>query len=212
MLFLANRLKNFGFKERSFVLELPKPLLLQDVALRLLYPPYDTLSPQSRSFAPNVSLVLQDNVAVGKDTNVPTSGDIQPTAAQGKVEGVGENSIPGQEKVSSGPSQEEGSSGVTNGDNSIAIKVWTGRRCRGRRQRVKKNIGGGGGKDEWEELEGCMWMHAKLVVQSRSMQHGSKSARSRPKASSAKRGSSKKSAKQSGRKKRSHRSTSCEVR
>ena len=39
------RLKNFSFKEHSFVLELPKPLLLADVAVRLLLPPFDPLSP-----------------------------------------------------------------------------------------------------------------------------------------------------------------------
>jgi len=43
-------LKNFTFKERYFVLDIPKPLLLADAAVRVLYLPFDPLSPLSRTY------------------------------------------------------------------------------------------------------------------------------------------------------------------
>ena len=48
--FLFNRLKNFTFKTREFNFDLPKPMLLADVAVRVLYLSYDPLSPLSRTY------------------------------------------------------------------------------------------------------------------------------------------------------------------
>lgn len=45
------RLKEFSFKYRHFTLELPKPMLLADVAIRLMYLPYDALSPQCNTYS-----------------------------------------------------------------------------------------------------------------------------------------------------------------
>lgn len=45
------RLKNFSFKTRNFTLELPKPLLLADVAIRVLYPTYDSITPLSKRYS-----------------------------------------------------------------------------------------------------------------------------------------------------------------
>lgn len=42
------RLKDFSFKERSFTLELPKPLILADTLVSVLYPPFDHLTPLAR--------------------------------------------------------------------------------------------------------------------------------------------------------------------
>jgi hypothetical protein len=41
-------LKDLSFKERSFTLELPKPLILADVLVSALYPPFDNLTPLAR--------------------------------------------------------------------------------------------------------------------------------------------------------------------
>ena len=45
------RLKDFSFKERCFTLELPKPLILADIVVSVLYPPFDHLTPLARSTA-----------------------------------------------------------------------------------------------------------------------------------------------------------------
>ena len=42
------RLKDFSFKEHSFTLELPKPLILADILVSVLYPPFDHLTPLAR--------------------------------------------------------------------------------------------------------------------------------------------------------------------
>ncbi len=45
------RLKSFSFKERlQFTLELPKSLLLADVAIRVIQMDFDPLSPMSGSY------------------------------------------------------------------------------------------------------------------------------------------------------------------
>lgn len=46
----TQRLKDFSFEHRSFTLELPKSMLLADVAVRVMYPTYDLLTPCSRSY------------------------------------------------------------------------------------------------------------------------------------------------------------------
>lgn len=43
---LTHRLKSFGFNEQEITVEIPKPLLLGDVAVRVMWPPYDPLTPQ----------------------------------------------------------------------------------------------------------------------------------------------------------------------
>ena len=44
-------MKDFSFKDHlQFTLELPKPLLLADAAVRVLRLPFDDLSPQSSSY------------------------------------------------------------------------------------------------------------------------------------------------------------------
>ena len=44
------RLKDFTFEHRSFTMELPKSMLLADVAVRVMYPTYDLLTPRGRSY------------------------------------------------------------------------------------------------------------------------------------------------------------------
>ena len=44
MLLCPHRLKDLSFKERSFTLELPKPLILADILVSVLYPPFDNLT------------------------------------------------------------------------------------------------------------------------------------------------------------------------
>jgi len=39
-------LKSFGFNEQEIAVEIPKPLQLADVAVRVLWPPYDPLTRQ----------------------------------------------------------------------------------------------------------------------------------------------------------------------
>ena len=115
------RLKNFGFKERSFVLDLPKPLLLLDTALRLVLPPYDTLSPQCRSFAPSTRRASKDSIPTDQGTNVaPTSGSVQPSA-QANVTGDAN----GKDGVGV-PDRDKGPPDVPNKEDSIATKVRTG--------------------------------------------------------------------------------------
>ena len=56
-----NRLKEFTFKTRDFTLDLPKPMLLADVAVRVLYLSYDLLSPLSKTYhrpATSTSIVV----------------------------------------------------------------------------------------------------------------------------------------------------------
>lgn len=43
---LTHRLKSFGFNEQEIAVEIPKPLLLGDVAVRVMWPPYDPLTRQ----------------------------------------------------------------------------------------------------------------------------------------------------------------------
>jgi cancer susceptibility candidate protein 1 len=49
------RLKDFSFKLNKFTLELPKPMLLADVAVRVLYLHYDTLTPQCSTYLPAIT-------------------------------------------------------------------------------------------------------------------------------------------------------------
>ena len=45
------RLKSFSFKEQlQFTLDIPKPLLLADVAVRLVQMDFDPFSPQCRTY------------------------------------------------------------------------------------------------------------------------------------------------------------------
>ena len=44
------RLKDFTFEHQSFTMELPKSMLLADVAVRVMYPMYDLLTPCGRSY------------------------------------------------------------------------------------------------------------------------------------------------------------------
>lgn len=37
-------MKSFGFNEQEITVEIPKPLLLADVAVRVMWPPYDPLT------------------------------------------------------------------------------------------------------------------------------------------------------------------------
>ena len=43
---LPHRLKSFGFNEQEITVEIPKPLQLADVAVRVMWPPYDPLTRQ----------------------------------------------------------------------------------------------------------------------------------------------------------------------
>ena len=43
---LPHRLKSFGFNEQEIAVEIPKPLQLADVAVRVMWPPYDPLTRQ----------------------------------------------------------------------------------------------------------------------------------------------------------------------
>ena len=49
------RLKDFTFQLRGFTLELPKSMLLADVAVRVIYPTYDILSPLCRTYTCPIS-------------------------------------------------------------------------------------------------------------------------------------------------------------
>ena len=48
-------MKDFTFQSRGFTLELPKSMLLADVAVRVMYPSYDTLSPLCRTYSCPIS-------------------------------------------------------------------------------------------------------------------------------------------------------------
>ena len=118
------RLRNFAFKKRSFVLELPKPLLLLDIAFRLIYTPHDTLSPQNTSFLPSPAPTLHDDTAVGQDPGAPRRGT-SPQAGEGAGDkgAIGLKHVVG---VAPGPgpqAQETSGSDAAKGDESIAIKA-----------------------------------------------------------------------------------------
>lgn len=50
-IFVLPRLKNFSFKEQfHFTLDIPKPLLLADVGVRLMQLEFDPFSPQCRTY------------------------------------------------------------------------------------------------------------------------------------------------------------------
>lgn len=54
------RLKDFSFKLRHFAMDIPKTLLLADVAIRVMYPAHDTLTPQCRTSDSTCSLDLAE--------------------------------------------------------------------------------------------------------------------------------------------------------
>ena len=50
---LSHRLKSFGFNEQEIAVEIPKPLQLADVAVRVMWPPYDPLTRQVKRLSGN---------------------------------------------------------------------------------------------------------------------------------------------------------------
>ncbi len=83
-IFKIDRLKEFSFKTRDFTLDLPKPMLLADVAVRVLYLSYDLLSSLSKTYhcPTNPSIVVEstENLIVkeeelGETMNGETSDD-----------------------------------------------------------------------------------------------------------------------------------------
>lgn len=52
----SNRVKNVEFLSEGFMVEIPKSLVLADVAIRLLYRSYDTMSPKCSTFHPKIKV------------------------------------------------------------------------------------------------------------------------------------------------------------
>eukprot|EP00731_Ephydatia_muelleri_P006041 Em0003g289a len=163
------RLKNFAFKERSFVLELPKPLLLLDIALRLVYTCWDTLSPQSRSFLlPSLAPMSHDGTA---GTGTPPQAS-EGAGREGAVDEEREKKVAGTAPGLDSSVQGESGGGrdAAKGDESIAIKRRKKSRPRAtsaKRDSSKNHAKNGGGrKKKSHRSASCEVPEASVVATS----------------------------------------------
>ena len=63
-----NRVKYAEFLSEGFMVEIPKSIVLTDVAIRLLYRSYDTLSPRCSTFHPKIKVKKEPDQSLLADT------------------------------------------------------------------------------------------------------------------------------------------------
>lgn len=99
------RLKDFTFQLRGFTLELPKSMLLADVAVRVMFPSYDTLSPLCRTYACPIS-----------HSNEPS----EPTESVLDIQGNSQGDTTEEDMVSKPDDKGEGDSQLSGEKTSVA--------------------------------------------------------------------------------------------
>ena len=61
-------MKSVDFLSEGFMVEIPKSLVLADVAIRLLYRKYDTMSPRCSTFYPKTKKIKDSETAAPSET------------------------------------------------------------------------------------------------------------------------------------------------